>query len=368
MARPIDQDRRRFLGAAALGLAALDFGWLSNHGKGAARMTSETRQPMRSAQGELASLARATAWLNTEPLTAEGLGGHVVVISFWTYTCINWLRTLPYVRAWAERYQANGLVMIGVHSPEFGFEHDLDNVRRAVQELRVGYPVAVDSDMAIWRAFDNNYWPALYFIDAQGRLRGHAYGEGDYETSERTIQGLLAETGVKGVGDDLVSVEGRGAEAAADWAHLKSGENYLGYQRTEHFSSPGGAVAERAHDYAVPPKLQLNQWALAGSWTMGRQALSLRQPNGRIVYRFHGRDLHLVMGPAERGRTIRFQVRLDGAPPGSAHGGDVDEQGAGVVDAQRMYQLIRQPGPIADRQFEIEFLDPGTEAFAFTFG
>jgi thiol-disulfide isomerase/thioredoxin len=319
-------------------------------------------------EGELLSLDNATGWLNSQPLTAAGLRGKVVLVEFWTYTCINWLRTLPYVRAWAEKYKDRGLVVIGVHSPEFEFEKNVDRVRWAAKDMKVDYPIAIDSDHAIWRAFRNQYWPALYFVDAQGRIRHHQFGEGEYEQSERILQQLLAEAGNGDMGHELVSVDGRGAEAAADWGSLKSPENYVGYERTEKFASPGGAVLGKPRVYAVPARLGLNQWALAGDWTVGQQGTSLNKANGRIAYRFHARDLHLVMGPAARGTSVRFRVRIDGQPPGAAHGVDVDDQGNGTATEQRLYQLIRQPKPIADRQFEIEFLDPGVETFAFTFG
>ena len=319
-------------------------------------------------EGELPSLDNATGWLNSQPLTAAGLRGKVVLVEFWTYTCINWLRTLPYVRAWAEKYKDRGLVVIGVHSPEFEFEKNVDRVRWAAKDMKVDYPIAIDSDHAIWRAFRNQYWPALYFVDAQGRIRHHQFGEGEYEQSERILQQLLAEAGNGGIGHELVSVDGRGAEAAADWGSLKSPENYVGYERTENFASPGGAVLGKPRVYAVPARLGLNQWALAGDWTVGQQGTSLNKANGRIAYRFHARDLHLVMGPAARGTSVRFRVRIDGQPPGAAHGVDIDDQGNGTATEQRLYQLIRQPKPIADRQFEIEFLDPGVEAYAFTFG
>ena len=318
--------------------------------------------------GELRSLDRATEWLNSPPLTEARLRGKVVLVEFWTYTCINWLRVQPYVRAWADKYKDQGLVVIGVHAPEFAFEKDLDNVRRMVKDLKVGYPVAVDNDHAIWRGFDNNYWPALYFVDAKGQVRHHQYGEGGYAESERVIQELLAEAGGPAAGGALVSVVGRGAEAPADWSNLKSAENYLGTARTVDFASPGGAGADQPQVYALPARLGLNQWALSGEWKMGREAVALQKAGGRIVYRFHARDLHLVMGPAQRGTSVRFRVLIDGKPPGAAHGTDVDEQGYGTLDQQRMYQLIRQTGPVADRQFEIEFLDAGAEAFAFTFG
>jgi thiol-disulfide isomerase/thioredoxin len=319
-------------------------------------------------QSELASLERANEWLNSSPLTASALRGKVVLIDFWTYTCINWLRTLPYVRAWAEKYRDRGLVVIGVHAPEFAFEKNINNVRWAVKEMRVDYPVAVDNEHVIWRAFKNQYWPALYFIDAQGRVRHHHFGEGSYEQSEMIIQRLLNEAGVGGIGDDLASVDARGLEAAADWSSLKSPENYVGFERTENFASPGGAVLDKPRMYELPARLRLNEWALSGDWTVKNQAAVLNKPNGRIAYRFHARDLHLVMGPAEPGTSVRFRVLIDGQPPGAAHGIDSDEQGDGTVTEQRLYQLIRQPKSIADRQFEIEFIDSGVEAFAFTFG
>src|SRR6266536_2877096 len=319
-------------------------------------------------EGELPSLSGATEWLNSQPLSAAGLRGNVVLISFWTYTCINWLRSLPYVRAWAEKYKQHGLVVIGVHTPEFEFEQTIDNVRRAAKDMRVDYPIAIDNDHAIWHAFNNHYWPALYFVDARGHIRHHQFGEGDYEQSEMIIQQLLAEAGIGGIGHELVSVDARGAEAAANWGSLKSPENYVGYERTEDFASPGGAVLDKRRVYAVPARLRLNHCALSGDWTVERQATVLNQANGRIAYRFHARDLHFVMGPAARGTSVRFRVLIDGKPPGAAHGIDVDAQGNGTVAEQRLYQLIRQPKPIADRQFEIEFLDSGVEAFAFTFG
>jgi thiol-disulfide isomerase/thioredoxin len=319
-------------------------------------------------EGELPSLRGATEWLNSSPLTAAGLRGKVVLIDVWTYTCINWLRTLPYVRAWAEKYKNQGLVVIGVHSPEFAFEKNVDNVRRAAKDMRVDYPIAIDSDFAIWRALKNQYWPALYIVDAQGRIRHHHFGEGEYDRLERVIQQLLAEAGAGGIGHELVSVDARGVEAAPDWASLKSPENYVGYERTANFASPGGAVLGKRRVYAVPARLRLNHWALSGDWTMENKALVLNKANGRIAYRFHARDLHLVMGPAGPGASVRFRVLIDGQPPGAAHGVDVDDQGNGKVTEQRLYQLIRQQKPITDRQFEIKFLDSGVEAFAFTFG
>jgi thiol-disulfide isomerase/thioredoxin len=379
MSEDINRDRRRFFGpAAATVAAALLLAAVVASATGARignlagdrhmvqqMMPAAARLPVK---GELASLGNATDWLNSRPLTAAGLRGKVVAVDFWTYSCINWMRSLPYVRAWAEKYKDQGLVVIGVHAPEFAFEHDVDNVRQAAKDMRVDYPIAIDNDYAIWRAFKNAYWPALYLVDAQGKVRYHQFGEGEYEQSERVIQRLLAESGARGVSHGLVSVDPRGAEAAADWGSLRSPENYVGYGRTQNFASPGGVAAGKRRVYAAPTRLGLNQWALSGDWTMERQATVLHKANGRIVYRFHARDLHLVMGPAARGATVRFRVLIDGQPPGAAHGIDVDEQGNGTVTEQRLYQLIRQPQPIADRQFEIEFLDPGVEAFSFTFG
>ena len=319
-------------------------------------------------EGAMPSLDGATEWLNSPSLTAAGLRGRVVLVDFWTYTCINWLRTLPYLRAWADKYQQHGLVVIGVHTPEFDFEHDLDNVRRAATDLRVDYPVVIDNDYRIWDAFANHYWPALYFVDAQGQIRHHHFGEGDYEQSEMVVQRLLIDAGADGIGQDLVSVDARGVEAAADWDSLWSPENYLGSERSESFASPDGAVLGTRHVYAAPARLRLNHWALSGDWTVQRLAVVLNEADGGIVYRFHARDLHLVMAPATRGTPVRFSVRIDGEAPGAGHGADVDDQGHGTVTDPRLYQLIRQPGPISERTFEITFLDPGVQAYAFTFG
>ncbi len=319
-------------------------------------------------EGELLTLGNSAEWLNSRPLTAAGLRGKVVVVDFWTYTCINWIRTLPYVRAWAGKYADEGLVVIGVHTPEFAFEHNVDNVRRAADDMRVDYPIVIDSDYVIWRAFNNHYWPALYFIDALGRIRHHEFGEGDYEQSELVIQQLLAEAGSGVVGRELVSVDASGVEAAAEWDALRSVETYVGYDRSENFASPGGVVADASHVYAAPAQLGLNHWAISGDWTVGRQAATLNEANGQVACRFHARDLHLVMGPAARGDTVRFRVLIDGQRPGPAHGLDVDEQGNGAATAQRLYQLIRQPSPVTDRTFEITFLDPGAQVYVFTFG
>lgn len=355
MATEIDHSRRRFVGTAAMTVAAAQLGAFCT-------ALANDREPR-----ELAALGRAGEWLNSPRLTAASLSGKVVVVDFWTYTCINWLRTLPYVRAWSKKYK-QGLVLIGVHTPEFAFERNLDNVRRAVQQMRIEYPVVIDNDYAIWRAFKNQYWPALYFVDARGRVRQHHFGEGEYENSELAIQRLLGEAGVAGIPDGVASVESSGVEMPADWGNLKSPENYVSYERTENFASSGGADPDRHRTYSAPARLALNQWALAGDWTMGKQATVLDSANGRIAYRFHARDLHLVMGPPRPSASVRFRVSIDGQPPGPAHGVDVDEGGNGTVVEQRLYQLVRQPGPIVDRRFEIEFLDAGVETFAFTFG
>ncbi len=316
---------------------------------------------------ELAAIGGAAEWLNSPRLTPSSLAGKVVLVDFCTYTCINWLRALPYRRAWAQKYR-QGLVVVGVHTPEFGFEKKINNVRRAVGQMKIEYPIVIDNDYAIWRAFKNQHWPALYFIDARGRVRQHHFGEGEYDRSEMTIQRLLAEAGVGSLRDGVVSVEASGVEVAADWGSLRSPENYVGYDRTENFASPGGGQLDRRRRYAAPARLALNQWALAGEWTMGREATVLGSPHGRILYRFHARDLHLVMGPPPQGSSVRVRVSIDGQAPGPAHGLDVDGDGNGTVAEARLYQLIRQPKPIVERQFEIEFLDAGVETFAFTFG
>lgn len=319
-------------------------------------------------EGVAPPLRDATTWLNSEPLTESELRGRPVLIEFWTFTCINWIRTLPYVRAWSEKYRADGLIVIGVHTPEFAVERDVSNISRAAEQMRVEYPIAVDSDYAIWQAFGNHYWPALYFIDKDGQIRHHRFGEGEYEHSEVVIQRLLADTGATGVDRELVSIEPEGVEAQADWQNLRSPETYLGHSRAERFVSAGGAVADDPWAYEHPAVLDLNEWALSGQWTIGRQAAALDSAGGRIVYRFHARDLHLVMGPGSSGGEVRFRVLLDGEPLGSAHGVDSDPKGMGVVTETRLYQLIREPGSIADRTFEIEFLDSGAHAYVFTFG
>jgi thiol-disulfide isomerase/thioredoxin len=342
-----NMDRRFFLGAMIAGAASSGMGAPAD---------------------ELSSLGRAKEWLNSKPLTAADLRGKAALIEFWTYSCINWRRQLPYVRAWGEKYRDQGFVVIGVHAPEFPFERNVVNVRRAVKEMRIQYPVVIDTDYAIWRAFQNQYWPALYFVDRQGSIRHRQFGEGQYEQSELTIQRLLVETGAIALNQGLVSIDAQGAEAPAAWSDLLSQENYVGYERTQDFASPGGAVSGKRHVYAEPATLKLNHWALAGDWTMDRQVIVLNKGNGRIAYRFHARDLHLVMGLSPSRAAVRFRLLLDGKVPGFAHGVDVDEQGNGAVTEPRMYQLIRQPKPIVDRQFEIEFLDSGAEVFSFTFG
>ena len=318
-------------------------------------------------EGTTPSLGGAIEWINSPPLAAEGLRGKVVLVDFWTYSCINCLRSLPYVRAWADKYKEQGLVVIGVHAPEFAFEKQLPNVRQAVKDLHVDYPVAVDNDWTIWRAFNNNYWPAHYFIDAQGRIRHHHFGEGEYDQSEQVIQQLLREAG-KTVGGGIVQVAADGAQAAPDNPHDWSPETYIGYEHAKKFASTGGALHDVPRDYAMPPAPTLNQWGLAGSWTQHADHAVSDLPHAKIVYRFHARDLHLVLGPSADGRPVRFRVTMDGKPPLADHGADVDERGYGSVTAQRLYQLVRQRGKVDDRTFEIEFLDPGAQAFAFTFG
>jgi thiol-disulfide isomerase/thioredoxin len=327
--------------------------------------TSSTRLPV---EGKLPSFDGATGWLNAPPLTATDLTGKIILVNFWTYTCINWLRQLPYLRAWAEKYADHDLAVIGVHTPEFGFEHNLDNVRRAVNDMRIDYPVAIDNDYAVWGAFDNHYWPALYFADTQGRIRHHHFGEGEYPQSEMVIHQLLAEADLTDHDHELVSVEAQGAEAPADWATLRSPENYTGYARTGNFASPGGIRPGTSHSYTAPAQLRLNHWALAGDWTVEDQAAKLDTASGQIANQFQARDLNLVMGPAAPGTPVPFRVLLDGQPPGPDHGTDVDEHGSGTLSEQRLYQLVRQHGPVTERTFEIIFPDPGAEAYSFTFG
>jgi len=318
-------------------------------------------------EGRLPSFDRATGWLNSEPLTPDELRGRVALIDFWTYTCVNWLRTLPYIRAWAEKYAAQGLSVIGVHTPEFGFEHDADNVRAQADDLRVEYPIALDNDYGVWTAFANHFWPAVYLADAEGRIRYHHFGEGEYAMTEMVIQQLLVDAGAEGIDENLVSVDPQGLEVAADWLTLRSSETYVGYGQSVGFASSGAAAFDEPHGYELP-RLQVNQWGLSGRWTVARHAGLSHDAGGRIAFRFHARDLNLVMGPVVRGAPVPFRVLLDGLPPGAAAGVDANPDGGGILRDQRTYQLIRQSGPIADRLFEIEFLDAGAEAYCFTFG
>jgi thiol-disulfide isomerase/thioredoxin len=307
------------------------------------------------------SLGRATEWLNSEPLGVAELRGHVVLVNFWTLTCINWLRTEPYVRAWSQAYRNDGLIVIGVHTPEFSFEHEIDRVRTALVARGIDYPVAVDNDYEIWTAFDNHYWPALYFVDADGIIRDHHFGEGRYEQSERVIQRLLD------IKRDLVSVEGLGVEAEADWEHLRTPETYLGYGRGEQFASPDGAAYDERRTYELPTWLHVNHWALTGEWTVGPENVVLDQAGGSIAYRFQARDAHLVLSPGAR-EPIPFRVLLDDEPPGPSRGADIDEDGNGLLRDGRLYQLVRESDTVRERTLEITFLEPGTEAYAFTFG
>ena len=350
----LNRNRRDFLQRAGLALAAIQCDM-------AGVLIAAARDSR-----ELTALGRAAEWINSPRLDASTLRGRVVLVHFWTYTCINWLRALPYIRAWAGKYPR--LAVVGVHTPEFPFERNVDNVRRASDRLGLEFPIAIDNDSAIWRAFRNQAWPALYLLDAAGQVRRRHFGEGEYAQSEGAIQELLAERDPAGGSGRLVSIDAGGVEAPADWANLKSPETYIGHQRATNFASPGGADIDRRRVYAAPARLALNQWWLAGEWTIGERAAALRRPNGRIGYRFHARDVHLVMGPVRPGMKSRFRVTLDGQAPGAAHGLDTNADGSGVVIEPRLYQLVRQPGPIVDRTFDIEFLDPDVEAFAFTFG
>jgi methionine-S-sulfoxide reductase len=319
-------------------------------------------------EGQIPELDGATGWLNSKPLTRTGLRGKVVVFDFWTYSCINCLRSIPYVNAWYQHYKDSGLVVIGVHSPEFAFEKDTDNVREAIRKFGITYPVALDSNMALWKAFNNRFWPAHYFVDAQGDIRGHHFGEGKYGRSERTIRKLLEEAGAKNLPEPLDDAAGQGISAAADMANVASPETYLGIERAENFASPGSFARNSAKTYEVPKQLALNQWALGGRWKVSDERSELQATPGRIVFRFRARDLHLVLGPGPDRKPVRFRVLLDGKPPGADHGVDTDSQGAGTVREQRLYQLIRQKGAVQEHEFTIEFLDAGVEAYAFTFG
>jgi cytochrome c biogenesis protein CcdA/thiol-disulfide isomerase/thioredoxin len=319
-------------------------------------------------EGPMPELNGATAWLNSVPLSRKSLRGKVVLIDFWTYSCINCLRALPYVEGWAAKYKDSGLVVIGVHTPEFAFEKERANVEKAVQDLKVNYPVAIDSSYNIWQAFENQYWPAHYFIDGKGRIRYHHFGEGEYDESERVIQQLLKENGATTLGAEGVNIAANGARAAPDMQNVRSSETYIGYHRAEHFASTQPITQDSPQAYAPRPRLTLNQWALNGKWKVGPEDAQLQAASGTIVFRFHARDLHLVLGPGKNGKPVRFKVKLDGTAPGDDHGTDTDAAGFGTVQGDRLYQLIRQKGTVEDRTFEIEFLDPGVQAFAFTFG
>lgn len=358
---PFDQERRRFVGASSVALAGAGLGCFSF---GPPTLLAEESPE----HVDLSVLHGATAWLNSPPLSAEALRGKVVVFDVWTFTCINWLRTLPYVRLWEQRYRSHGLVVIGVHSPEFAFEHDVANVRRAAMSMDITYPIAVDNDFAIWRALGNRYWPAQYVIDHRGRLRDRQFGEGKHDRSERAIREALKESGARDFGPSVGAVEGRGIERAADWSHLRSPESYLGYEQAVNFETVAGVARDERRQYTLPTNLRLNHWAVSGDWTVQRQSITLNAPNGRLRFVFHARDLHLVMGPSAPRTTVRFRLLLDGQPPMASHGVDIDAAGNGVITEQRLYQLVRQPGSIVDREMSIEFLDAGAEAFAFTFG
>ncbi|NWE41921.1 cytochrome c biogenesis protein DipZ [Pseudomonas yamanorum] len=335
---------------------------------GGAMMMSANHSDALPVEGQLPPLDGAVQWLNSEPLTAEALKGKVVLVDFWTYSCINCLRTLPYVKAWAEKYRDQGLVVIGVHAPEFAFERDVNNVTKAMKDLGITYPVAIDNNYKIWRAFNNQYWPAHYFADAKGQIRYHHFGEGDYAESERVIQQLLREAGATKVAGGLIEADAKGIQAAPDMNEVQSPETYLGFQRAENFVSTATLGTDKVVNYPAAGNLALNDWTLEGQWNVGGQQATLAAANGKIVYRFHARDLHLVLGPGADGKPVRFKVTVDGQAPGDAHGTDVAPDGSGTVTEQRLYQLVRQPGAVKDRTFTIEFIDPQVAAYAFTFG
>jgi cytochrome c biogenesis protein CcdA/thiol-disulfide isomerase/thioredoxin len=383
---------RRTLGAAVIiGVVAIALGWDTNllakisfvntataeehliHAFGAPKLAptnvdAAEQTPALPDEGPMPELSGAVAWLNSPPLTRDGLRGKVVIVDFWTYSCINCLRALPYVEGWAAKYKDAGLVVIGVHTPEFAFEKERSNVEQAVRDLKITYPVAIDSNYKIWQAFHNEYWPAHYFIDGKGRIRHHHFGEGEYDESERVIQELLKENGAKSLADGTINVTASGAEAAPDSRNTGSPETYIGYKRAQHFASAQLFAQDTRMAYTPLARLTLNQWALGGSWKVGAESAVLDSAPGKIVFRFHARDLHLVLGPTKNGKPIRFKVTLDGTPPGDDHGSDTDAAGSGTVQGHRLYQLIRQKGAVEDRTFGIEFLDPGVQAFAFTFG
>jgi cytochrome c biogenesis protein CcdA/thiol-disulfide isomerase/thioredoxin len=354
------------------GTSRLEQGVLNALGAGAPRgggaAGDAASLDLASSEGAFPDLSGAIEWINSPALTPEALRGRVVLVDFWTYSCINCLRTLPYVRAWAAKYQQHGLVVVGVHTPEFAFEKNPDNVRRAVRDLEIHYPVAIDNNYAVWSAFANRYWPADYFIDAKGQIRGHAFGEGDYARSEHLIQALLKEAGFTDVPSDLVETNGAGAQAAPDMQEVHSHETYVGYDKSQNFASPESLVHDAPQSYSLPDALQLNQWGLSGIWAMQAEKAVLVAPPGRIAFEFHSRDLHLVLGPGEDGKPVHFRVLLDGKAPGESHGADIDAQGNGVITEHRLYQLIRQSGDIRDRRFTIEFENAGVQVYSFTFG
>jgi cytochrome c biogenesis protein CcdA/thiol-disulfide isomerase/thioredoxin len=339
-----------------------------NAAPGNAMKTADNAPGTLPIEGNLPPLDGAVQWLNSPPLTAQALKGNVVLVDFWTYSCINCLRTLPYVKAWAEKYRDQGLVVIGVHAPEFAFERNVGNVTKAMKDLGINYPVAIDNDYKIWRAFNNEYWPAHYFADAQGHIRYHHFGEGDYAESERVIQQLLREAGAAKVADGLINASAEGVQLAPDMNEVQSPETYVGYQRAEHFVPGTSLVPDKVSAYTPPSELALNDWSLGGQWNVGSERAISSAPASRIVYRFHARDLHLVLGPGPDGKPVRFKVLIDGKAPGDAHGTDVNADGSGSVTEQRLYQLVRQTGGVTDRTFSIEFLEPGVSAYAFTFG
>ncbi|HXX28213.1 MAG TPA: cytochrome c biogenesis protein DipZ [Terriglobales bacterium] len=380
---------RRALGfAVIMGVVAIALGWDTNlltkfsfvntakaeeHLIGAlepAVLTTSAGEPQPALddEGPMPELDGAAGWLNSPPLSKKSLRGKIVLIDFWTYSCINCLRALPYVEGWAAKYKDAGLVVIGVHTPEFAFEKERANVEKALRDLKVTYPVALDNDYKIWQAFNNRYWPAHYFIDGKGRIRHHHFGEGEYAESERVIQELLKQNGAQLIAANTVTVSGIGAEAPADNANIGSPETYVGYHRAENFASQESIAKDSRKTYTLRPRLSLNQWALSGSWNVGEESAVLQKAPGKIAFRFHARDLHLVLGNTKEGKPVRFTVTVDGAPPGEDHGADTDAGGSGAVQGHRLYQLIRQKGSVEDRTFEIEFLDPGVQAFAFTFG
>ena len=364
-------DTRVLASLSSAQTAGIETGLARTLGVGGMDQTSATQtkngQLVLPVEGELPPLTAIGPWINSPPLTREQLKGKVVVIDFWTYSCINCLRSLPYVEAWSKRYKDDGLVVIGVHAPEFAFEREFANVKKAVTDLGITYPVALDNDRNLWRALKNNYWPAHYFVDAQGRVRYHHFGEGGYDESERVIRQLLTEAGHPPSAQMADTSANEAVEMAAS-GEVQSPETYIGYARADNFASAGGEARDQANTYAIPSQLKLNQWALGGRWTVGQQVATAMAPGDRIAFRFHARDLHLVLGPTADGKPVRFRVTIDGRAPGADAGADVKPDGSGVVTAERLYQLVRLKGAVSDRTFEIEFLDPGVRAFSFTFG